>query len=362
MRSPRTLPRTRDPPTVSSNATTPDRKPAPAPPTDTYETPEKDELQPQSQRILSPKPPSKVRPTQPLAPKDWAEPLGTVQDDLREEHWRVNPFRQDCPPVEEEELRQYTEVDAFWDVSVRHKVYDLQAVPALPTVAPSLRNAFRFLSFNQCPDGYSPGAVEGGETPVEPFLPAPEVLPHLTVVFDLDETLMHCQKKALHLVPGQPDMTLHFTDSGTTGHVRFRPCVTRVLEVLKQWEVEVVVFTASTQGYADAVLNVLDPDRTYIKHRLYRQHCIRSNGGYFKDLRTLGRPMKSTLLVDNSPVSVAMNPDNGVLIRSWHADRNDTELFDLLTIVYEAMKHGDVQDYLSQRYGLRAFMEDLLTT
>lgn len=39
----------------------------------------------------------------------------------------------------------------------------------------------------------------------------------------------------------------------------------------KRWEI--VVFTASHQDYADAILDELDPEGTLIDHRLYRQHC-----------------------------------------------------------------------------------------
>lgn len=43
----------------------------------------------------------------------------------------------------------------------------------------------------------------------------------------------------------------------------------------KKWEI--IVFTASHQGYADNILNYLDPDGSLFDHRLnrqlYRQHC-----------------------------------------------------------------------------------------
>jgi TFIIF-interacting CTD phosphatase-like protein len=34
-----------------------------------------------------------------------------------------------------------------------------------------------------------------------------------------------------------------------------------------------VVFTASQQEYADAILDELDPDQEIFQHRLYRHHC-----------------------------------------------------------------------------------------
>lgn len=38
---------------------------------------------------------------------------------------------------------------------------------------------------------------------------------------------------------------------------------------------------------------------------------------HFQDLRRLGRPMERMVLVDNSPVSLALCLDNGVIVSSW---------------------------------------------
>ena len=56
-------------------------------------------------------------------------------------------------------------------------------------------------------------------------------------------------------------------------------------------EYELVLFTASLQPYADAILEVLDPQGSIFKHRLYRESCSQPsqlNGAYAKDLRVLG--------------------------------------------------------------------------
>jgi len=34
-----------------------------------------------------------------------------------------------------------------------------------------------------------------------------------------------------------------------------------------------IIFTASISAYADVIIDLLDPNKEYIKHRLYRQHC-----------------------------------------------------------------------------------------
>ncbi len=55
---------------------------------------------------------------------------------------------------------------------------------------------------------------------------------------------------------------------------------------------EIVIFTASSPSYANVVLDYLDPEKKYISHRLYRQHCTPSKGFFLKDLRIVtNRPL-----------------------------------------------------------------------
>ena len=101
------------------------------------------------------------------------------------------------------------------------------------------------------------------------------------------------------------------------------------------------MFTASLSKYADKVLDELDPTRELIAHRLFRDACLPSSAGYVKDLRLLGRDMKRTLIVDNSPVCYSLQPQNAIPINSWFSDPNDEDLSELQTIL-EAL--ADVED------------------
>lgn len=62
--------------------------------------------------------------------------------------------------------------------------------------------------------------------------------------------------------------------------IYFRPKLFEFLENLSK-HYTLGVFTASTQEYADAVINQLDPNGKYISLRLYRQHCTPVNGKSF---------------------------------------------------------------------------------
>jgi CTD small phosphatase-like protein 2 len=97
-----------------------------------------------------------------------------------------------------------------------------------------------------------------------------------------------------------------------------RPFLDNCLEHLAKFY-EIAVFTAGEQTYADAVLDYLDEERQIIKHRLYRQHCVKvADGVYVKDLRIIkDRLLQDIILVDNSIVSFAFNLDNGVPISAF---------------------------------------------
>ncbi|CBZ52667.1 Zgc:77714, related [Neospora caninum Liverpool] len=165
-------------------------------------------------------------------------------------------------------------------------------------------------------------------------------------------TLMHC---AIHPLKKEPAFLVRFSDTNLLGHVYVRP-YTKVFLDLASQICEIVVFTASTQSYADQVLAHLDPDRRLVHHRLYRQHCTMINGGYVKDLRLLGRDVSRVILADNSPISMALQPDNGVLVSSWTNDDRDSELMDLLVLVQHLAELENVPKYLRERYSLRAWI------
>lgn len=93
---------------------------------------------------------------------------------------------------------------------------------------------------------------------------------------------------------------------------------------------EIIVFTASHKGYADKVIDLLDPEGTLVSHRLFREHCFKSKQGvYVKDLRILGRPLDQVLIVDNAMYSFALQLTNGVPIIPYSDSPDDGELFSL---------------------------------
>ncbi len=95
---------------------------------------------------------------------------------------------------------------------------------------------------------------------------------------------------------------------------------------------ELVIFTAGMQSYADWAIDIIDPN-SYIKHRLYRQHALPYESNYIKDLSRLGRPLTRVIIVDNIAESFQLQPENGIMIKTWEGDPLDTAFEDLTGIL-----------------------------
>jgi len=97
---------------------------------------------------------------------------------------------------------------------------------------------------------------------------------------------------------------------------------------------EVIIYTASLSKYADTLMDMMDP-KGYCTARLFREHCAFVNGVFVKDMSVLGRDMKDTILIDNSPTSYMLQPECGLPILSWYEDPSDTVLLDYMPMLSE---------------------------
>lgn len=66
-----------------------------------------------------------------------------------------------------------------------------------------------------------------------------------------------------------------------------------------------------------------------------------------KDMSRLGRDLKDCIIIDNSPLSFAFQPENGMPILSWYDDRTDTKLIELIPVLQLLSEVPDVRPVLS---------------
>ena len=89
----------------------------------------------------------------------------------------------------------------------------------------------------------------------------------------------------------------------------------------------------------------MDPNR-YCIGSLFREHCTFLNGVFVKDLSRVGRPLKGTIIIDNSPTSYMLQPECALPILSWYEDMQDKCLFELIPLLIELSKVPDVRDVI----------------
>ncbi|KAE8451365.1 hypothetical protein EG329_003994 [Mollisiaceae sp. DMI_Dod_QoI] len=159
------------------------------------------------------------------------------------------------------------------------------------------------------------------------------------LVLDLDETLVHSSFKILH----QADFTIPVEIEGQYHNVYVikRPGVDQFMKRVGELY-EVVVFTASVSKYGDPLLDQLDIHQV-VHHRLFRESCYNHQGNYVKDLSQVGRDLRETIIIDNSPTSYIFHPQHAVPISSWFSDAHDNELLDLIPVL-EDLAGSQVRD------------------
>ena len=151
----------------------------------------------------------------------------------------------------------------------------------------------------------------------------PEDKREYCLVLDLDETLVH-----------------YFEDENEA-YVKVRMGTENFIRELSKY-CEIAIFTASTQNYADIVIDGLDC-KALIDYRLYRQHTTLINGVNIKDLSKLGRDMNKIIIIDNIEENYQLQPNNGLNISDFEGDEDDNELdyllADLLNLVQQPGKN-----------------------
>lgn len=138
-----------------------------------------------------------------------------------------------------------------------------------------------------------------------------------------------------------------------------RPHCQEFLQEMSQ-KFEIIVYTAGTEIYANAVLDKLDPDLSLITYRLYRQNCTLIDNLHIKNLDNIvNRSIADTIIVDNIIYSFSFHLGNGIPIRSFFTDETDNELLSLKEILLNLDSQDNVQYFLEKTLHLKKFYEFL---
>ncbi|CAD8138829.1 unnamed protein product [Paramecium octaurelia] len=165
-----------------------------------------------------------------------------------------------------------------------------------------------------------------------------------TIFLDLDETLIHaCHSRE---TPSVKLKQQNDDGSETDVGINIRPYTSYFLQELAQYYT-IYIYTASSQQYAQTIVNYLDPLKQYISGILSRANCMETKNGFFiKDLRIIkDLDLDRSLIIDNLVHSFGLQVENGIPILEWHDNQEDSELKYLLEYLIEASEQPNLKDF-----------------
>ena len=185
-------------------------------------------------------------------------------------------------------------------------------------------------------------------------------------LFDLDETLVHCNGQidvgGIENYTKERDAIIDVNLPHKTVKVaiNIRPYWKECLDLIKDYY-HIVIYTASHDSYANAVLDYLDKDNKvkYFKHRLYRNHCVQCNVDgvkfYVKDLIILTEnyDLKNVVLIDNSVLSFAYHLDNGFPVIPYINNKSDEILKSLALYLVNIADCDDITKKLQPLFNIK---------
>lgn len=154
---------------------------------------------------------------------------------------------------------------------------------------------------------------------------APHLKDKLTVVLDLDETLVYARAGPLYVRPGIEHLLAFLRDN----------C-------------ETIVWTAGLNRYANAVIAEIDK-HFVVSHTIARDSRWTQQGA--KNVKLLNRDMDRLILIDNTPDAIRGNEPNSLLVEDYEGgELEDTTLIalvDLLRDLTHQMRNGvTVPEYI----------------
>ncbi|PON92245.1 Dullard phosphatase domain [Trema orientale] len=252
----------------------------------------------------------------------------------------------------------------------------LRGTPCVPQLLSSMGLAHHRLlspssssspSFKPLPLVELPLRLEDGVAADDPG-PDSDPLEKLTVVLDLDETLVCAYETASlpSMIRTQAteaglkwfELECVSSDKECDGKPKIsyvtvfeRPGLQEFLKQIGEFAV-VILFTAGLEGYARPLVDRIDVDNR-ISLRLYRPSTVSTEfREHVKDLSRISKDLSRVVIVDNNPFSFLLQPLNGIPCVPFTAGQpyDDQLLEVLLPLLKHLSQQKDVRPVLHERF------------
>uniref|UniRef100_A0A0E0DSQ2 FCP1 homology domain-containing protein n=1 Tax=Oryza meridionalis TaxID=40149 RepID=A0A0E0DSQ2_9ORYZ len=171
--------------------------------------------------------------------------------------------------------------------------------------------------------------------------PPPPSLRRLTVVLDLDETLVCAYESSSLPAALRAEADAEGRQRVNRVTVFERPGLHEFLQRTSEFA-DLILFTAGLEGYAKPLVDRIDAHNRFC-HRLYRPSTVTTEyREHVKDLSCLSKDFHRIVLVDNNPYSFLLQPLNGIPCLTFSAGQPVDD--QLMGVIFPLLKHLSLQN------------------
>ena len=188
--------------------------------------------------------------------------------------------------------------------------------------------------------------------PKKYFLPEIKGNKKYSLVLDLEDTLIHSQRtfnirKKIKLCNINKKLII------------LRPFLFEFLEEM-QSIFELILFSSNTPEYVNPIVNLIQKNKKYFEHILYRHHItLDEEGNNVKNLEFLGRDLKNIIIIDDIPRYFKLQKENGINIKPFNGDsKKDGNTLKILKDILKKIRQ-DVEESNDIRISLDKFRKEL---
>lgn len=199
---------------------------------------------------------------------------------------------------------------------------------------PQQKQSFFSSLFSKLQANKAPSAI------YPPNFPPPPIPHKKTLIFDLDETLIHSSDFPPH------SLVEAFKSGDPPFYVFKRPGLDDFLKKISQ-KFDLFIFTFGEKNYANPIIDVILPSLDE-QHRLFRDSCVIENDEVHKDISVFKRSLNDIIVIEDNFGMKKFHPNNTIIVPKWNGVPYDKTLFNWLPdILDECAKAKDVRKVIN---------------